>query len=99
MKHVYLVEAAACLIVVATWTVPLARPTLTAPDNLGTAGRRLLVQVGLLSLLARRVGLAVRHRGADEQVRETGELTAARDNELDRVLPGGFGTRTRGRSQ
>jgi hypothetical protein len=99
MKRVYLVEAAAGLIVVPAWAVPPARPCLSVPDTLGAAGRGRAVQVGPLSLSAQRTGLTVRHRGAHERVGETGKLTAAYDDALGRVLPGGSRSRTRGRSQ
>ncbi|MGH3712624.1 MAG: DUF4142 domain-containing protein [Micromonosporaceae bacterium] len=85
MKSVHLVRAVACLAVAAAWAIPLSRPTLVAPDDLTSADRDLLVEVRLLSLLARPAGLSAQDRGADEEVRAAGEKLAAEHRDLDNV--------------
>ncbi|MFG2042313.1 DUF4142 domain-containing protein [Dactylosporangium sp. NPDC048998] len=86
MKHLHLVKAVASLVAAAAWAIPLARPTLAAPDDLSTADRDLLVQVRLLSLLAHPAGVTARDRGGDEQVRQIGEKLATEHGDLDRLV-------------
>ncbi|GGM63478.1 DUF4142 domain-containing protein [Dactylosporangium sucinum] len=83
MKHLHLATAVASLVAAAAWAIPLARPALTAADDLSTADRDLLVQVRLLGLLTHPAGLTARDRAAGEQIRRTGETLAIEHANLD----------------
>ena len=85
MKPFHLVRVVACLVVAASWAVPLARPTLAAPADLTSADRDLLVQVRSLGLLAHPAGLTASDRAADERVRQIGERLAVEHADLDRL--------------